>query len=1034
MIRYFAGHPTAANLMMIAFLVIGFLAVPDLSRETFPRTEPRRVEVTVAYPGARPEDVEEAICQRIEDAIDGINNVSEIECEAKEGIGRAVVEMSEGQNLDRFFAEVSTEIDAIDDFPDKAETPIIRQLGRTDFVASVAITGPESRPRLKAYAEAVKDRMLQWGGISKVSISGFSDHQIRIELADGTLRQFGLSTSDIADAISRQSVDLSAGSIKASDREVLVRFADERKRLFEFLDLVVVSGEQGGQVHLGDIATITDRFELDEDKILFNGRPAALLEVSKTDTEDTLDAIDAINAFLKHERQIAPPGVEMEVTKDLSSIVRDRLNLLVKNGIQGLFLVFLVLWLFFGFRYSFWVAMGLPVSFLGAIALMLLMDYSINMLTMVGLLIAIGLLMDDAIVISENVATLRQNGLSPLDAATEGARQVFPSILASFTTTACVFGSLAFLKGDIGQILKVVPVVMLFVLSISLIEAFLILPSHLNHAMGKGTRTGGRVQQRVNAWLEDVRERVVGRIADRCIEWRYLTIGVTVGVFLFAVSLPVGGILKFTVFPDIEGDTLEVRVLLPQGTPLARTEAVVGRIVDAHDTVGDKLKERQLDGTGLIENVTLQFNKNVDAFEQGAHVATVTVDLVGAEQRESTIDEILNLWRQETGDIPDVIGLKFTEPVIGPGGLAIDIRLKGNDLITLKKASEELQDWLRRYRGAQDIGDDLRPGKREVRLRLKEGASTLGIDARMIADQLRTAFFGTTVSEIQVGSESYEVDVRLVAADRNSLADLDYFTVATPSGDLVPITVVADAETARGVSRINRVNGLRTVTIQGDVDRRIGNADAIVADTLEKFIPGLLERYPGVSLALEGQKKEAQTTQRSTAKGFLIGLIGVFLLLSFQFRSFVEPLIVMIAIPFAFIGAIAGHLIMGLDFTMPSMLGFVSMAGVVVNDSILLVNFVKRMVGEGITIAEAAPKASRARFRAILLTSLTTLAGLLPILSETNIQAQVLIPLVTSLVFGLLASTVLVLLVVPALYLALHDFGLSTLNRIEEDT
>ena len=1028
MIRYFADHPTAANLLMAAFIVIGLVSAPTLQRETFPRIEPRRVEVNVVYPAARPEDIEEAICQRIEDAVDAVNNVAEVTCEAREGLGRAVIEMIEGSNLDRFFADVKTEVEAIDDFPDEIEQPTIRQLGRTDFVASVAVTGPQSMPDLKAYAEQLKDRMLRWDGIPKIDIKGFSDHQIRIELEDATLRQFGLSASDIATAIQRQSLDLPAGTIKSSERELLLRFADERKRAYEFLDLVVVSSAQGGQIRLGEIATITDRFDLDEEKILFNGRPAALLEVTKTENEDTLDVIDAVNAFLENERQVAPPGIELIVTDDRSSIVRDRLNLLLKNGSQGLLLVFITLWLFFGLRFSFWVAAGLPISFLGATFLMVAVGYSINMLTMVGLLIVIGILMDDAIVIAENVATERAKGKSALDAAVDGARDVVPSIFASFVTTACIFGSLAFLKGDIGAVLKVVPVVMLFVLVVSLVEAFLILPNHLKHTLEHGGGELGRVQQKVEDGIAWLRENVVGRFADLCVEWRYLTVGCAVAIMLLAVSMLAGGILKFSAFPELDGDVVQARVLLPQGTPLARTESIVAKLDAALERVNDNLTPDQPDGRSLVTNVSFRFNENQDANETGAHVATITVDLLSAEIRTASIDQILGAWRGEAGEFPDVISVKFTEPSIGPAGLAIDVRLKGNDLEDIKQASLELQEWFNQYRGVVNIQDDLRPGKPELKLKLKSGASTLGVDARHIADQLRTAFFGTTVNEIQLDGESYEIDVRLAPGDRNSLADLDYFTISMGDDHLVPITAIADIEIERGYARINRVDGVRTVTIQGDVDPRFANGNEVMADTSARFFPELREKYPDITISLEGENKEAGTAQASMVQGFLIGLIGVYLLLSFLFRSYIEPIVVMVVIPFAFIGVIFGHLLLGLDFTMPSMLGFISLAGIVVNDSILLVNFIKYHHENVKSVTAAAPLAARARFRAILLTSLTTIVGLLPMLSETSLQAQVLVPLVTSLAFGLLASTFLVLFLVPAVYSILDDMGVATLS------
>ncbi|MGI9426693.1 MAG: efflux RND transporter permease subunit, partial [Hyphomicrobiaceae bacterium] len=657
MIAFFARHPTAANLFMVAFLVLGLFTAPNLRRDTFPRLQPTKVQVSVAYPGSRAEDIEEAICRRIEDAIDAVNQVYRVSCEAREGLAKAIIEMEEGGDLDRFAADIKTEIDAITDFPERAEDPIIKQLGLTDFVAAVAITGFSNPVALKAYAETVKSRMLQAPGITKVEIEGFSDHQIRISLNEAALRQLGMSVADVASKIERQSIELPAGSLLTSERDVLVRFADQRKTSTSFRGIIIASDPSGGQVKLGDIATIQDRFELDEAKTTFNGERAAVLRVSKSLVEDKLAAMDALNDFLGSERRKSPPGVALTITNDGSSIVRDRLRLLTDNSVQGLALVFLTMWLFFGFRYSFWVAMGLPVSFAGGFAVMYVIDYSINMLTMVGLLIAIGLLMDDAIVISENVASHRQRGKKGWQAAVDGTKEVWPSIMASFVTTACIFGSLAFIKGDIGQVLRVIPVVMLVVLTVSLVEAFMILPNHLSHAIDASGTGQGRVQAWVGRRLDGLRE-ATGRFVDASVAWRYLTIGTVIAVFLAALSIVAGGIVKFVAFPEIDGDTLEARILMPQGTPLSRTEAVVERVSDVIKAINTRYSPEQPDQKPLVKAITVEFNSNPDAFETGPHVATVRADLLGAEVRTKSSDEILAAWRQGVADVPDVISMK----------------------------------------------------------------------------------------------------------------------------------------------------------------------------------------------------------------------------------------------------------------------------------------------------------------------------------------------------------------------------------------
>jgi len=1032
MIRYFAAHPTAANLLMVSFIAIGLISAPSVKRETFPDIPNDEVEVSVLYPGATAEDVEEAICQRIEDAVEAVKNVEETRCEARENKGTATIKMIEGKDFDTFLNDIKTDVEAIDNFPAEAEEPIIRQLGQVDFVAAVAVTGPMSVPDLKAFAENLKDQMLERPDISQVKVSGFSDHQIRIELPAQALRQYGLSVSDVADTIARQSVDLPAGTVETRESDVLVRFSDERRNPLDFDDLIIVGAASGAEVRLGDVAKISDLFEQDEVKINFNGKRAAVLEVSKTKTEDTLIVVDAVKEFLDEQRAQAPPGVSFDITRDVSSIVRDRLTLLVKNGVQGLILVALTLWLFFSWRFSFWVAAAFPVSFLGTITVMALMGFSFDMITMVGLLISIGLLVDDAIVIAENIAAHVVKGSPPLQAAIDGTKQVLPGVMSSFLTTICVFGSLAFLKGDIGAILRVLPIILIVTLSVSLIEAFLILPHHIK---GSLTHTAGKepapFRRKIEGGIEWLRDGVVVKLVRSAIRWRYLTVGLIFMVFFMSISMLAGGVLKFRAFPDIEGNVVEARLLLPQGTPLSRTERLVSQLAQSMGQINDEFAPDQPGGQPLVKNINIQFNKNIDAFEAGPHIATVTVDLLGSEIRTVRLDDLLNRWRELMGTPTDVISLKYAEPTIGPAGRAIDIRLRGKDLDELKAASLEMQAWLNAYRGVQDLSDDLRPGKPEVRLRLREGATSLGLNAQTIAGQLRSAFFGKTASEIQVGSEAYEIDVRLADADKNSLSDLEYFTVTSATGDQIPLGAVAHLESGRGVARINRVDRRRTVTIQGDVDTAVANTAEIMADMQDKFLPGLAERYPDVNVSLRGEVKEGGQTGQSVGRGFGVGLLGVFLLLSFLFRNYVEPIIVMVTIPLGLIGVVWGHLALGLNLSMPSVVGFASLAGVVVNNAILLVEFIKIQRRAGESPLEAAVHAAKMRFRAILLTSATTIVGLLPLLTETSLQAQVLVPLVTSLAFGLLAATLMILFMIPSLYTIFDDFGWTA--KVEEE-
>ena len=1032
MIAWFARHQTAANLLMAAIIILGLVTLPGLQRETLPEIESDEVEVRVVYRGASPQEVEDAVCRRLEDALEGITDLDEMRCESREGVGTATGVMREGADMMRFLDDVNADVDAIDEFPDQSEPPVVTALGRTEPVISVAVTGPEDPVVLKAYAEDLKDQMMALENIAEVTVSGFSDHHIRIELPAWRLRQYGLSATDVADALARQSVSSPAGLLEGGQEDVLLRYDDQRKTADAFHDLVVISGETGAAIRLGEIADISDRFDRDEEKILFNGQRAALLTVAKTRAQDILKVLNTVRNFVAAERERAPRGVELNLTQDRASVVQDRLDMLLRNGAQGLVLVFLALWLFFGFRYSFWVTMGLPVSFLGALFLMPALGVTVNMISMVGLLIGIGLLMDDAIVIAENIAARIAKGDSPANASIEGVKQVLPGIMSSFATTLLVFGSLVFITGEIGQILRVMPIVLILVISVSLVEAFWILPHHLGHSLARTTReTPSRFRQGFERRFDVLRERGFGPLLDRAVDYRYLTLGIVVMLVVLAVAMPVGGKLKFVAFPDLDGDVVEARVLLPQGTPLAHTEQVVMRLEAALAEVNEQFKPRQPEEQDLVRNVTVIYGQNPDAFETGPHVVRVVADLLGAELRDAPLDAFRNAWREAAGDPADVIAIKYTEPAIGPGGRPIDLRLLGPDLESLKAASREMQTWLNAYAGVLDLSDDLRPGKREFRLRLKPSAGVLGLDAMTVADQVRGAFQGIKVDEFPARSETYEVNLRVAAEDRMGPEDLDTFTIIGPNGALVPLSVVAVIEEARGWARIHRVNGQRAVTIQGDVDRSVANAQELLALARAEFIPGLLDRYPGMRFDVQGESDESAKTGLSIVRNVLLGLIGVYMLLALQFRGYLAPITVMLVIPTALIGVVFGHMALGLNLTMPSIVGMASLFGVVVNDSILLVVFIRRARAQRLAVPEAAKQAGRARFRPILLTSITTVAGLTPLLLEKSLQAQILIPLAASLAFGLATATVAALFLVPAVYSILDDFG--WLGALEEE-
>lgn len=1027
MIRYFAGHPTLSNILMMAIVALGLASLSSLNKESFPQLKPSKVQVTVLYPGAAPADVEDGICNPLEDATDGISFLKEQDCDARDNIAIFTLEMQEQGDIREFTDDIITAIDAIQNFPDNIEDPVIKQLGRVNAVANVAITADKlTEAELKTLAEYYRNLLLSMPEIPIVTLAGFSTHQLQVLIHPDTQQKYNLGVQDIARLIAAQALELPAGTLEATETYYQIRFDNARKTADELANLVILNTPDGGEIKLGDIARIEDRFEKPEDRIELNGKPAAVLMVSKNIIDDTLDVADALYEFVEKENQILPEGTRLTIVNDSSGLVRDRLNLLLSNGWQGLLLATMVLLLFFTWRYSFWIALGLPISFLGGLGLMVVFGISINMISMVALLMSIGILMDDAIVLSESIDHEYKKGKAPLDAAVDGTKRVFRGVFASYLTSAFLFGSLLMMKGDMGQVLGVLPVVLLSVLTISLIEAFLILPHHLAHSLAHAhEKPIPRWRQQFETRFNHLREKVVG-LSETAMQFRYLTVGIALAMLVFSIGLIATGTVKFKAFPDLEGNILEARILLPQGTPLSETERVVGVLLDSLEITAQTLSKNE--DSELVKNIQVSYGQHGDVPENGSHLATLAIDLISTEDRNTGILELTELWRQNTGELPDVVNIQYKEPRLGPAGRAIHIRLSGENLDDLSTASWQVQNWLRGYAGVYNLLDDIRPGKPQYSIRLLPGALAAGVDSQSIAAQLRASYQEVKINEIYHEREDYEIVARLDDQTNQELQDFDNFTVFSKTGQEIPLSSVAIISEEREFARIGHINHRRTVNIYGDVQADIANTSEVIASLEKNYLSSLQDRFPGVTFSLKGEVENGTETKTSILTGFGLGAFGVFLLLSLQFRNYREPLIVMINIPLALIGAIWGHLIMGLEFALPSMIGFVSLAGVVVNDSILLVEYVKSHVADGMSLHEAAKQAVHDRFRAIFLTSVTTVAGMTPLLFETSTQALILVPLVASIVFGMVTSTLLIMLVLPAMYAIMEDIGFVNLT------
>jgi multidrug efflux pump subunit AcrB len=646
-------------------------------------------------------------------------------------------------------------------------------------------------------------------------------------------------------------------------------------------------------------------------------------------------------------------------------------------------------------------------------------------MSLVGLLMAIGIMMDDAIVIAESIAAHLDRGQSVDDAVYNGVKKVMPGVISSFLTTVCIFGSLLFLEGEMGAVLKAVPQVLILVLILSLVEAFLILPHHLAHSLNKKRkeRPDLKFKKVFLQRFESFRSGPLVRAVDKTVQYRYLFMGSIIALLLISISLVAGGHLKFVPFPDLDGDIAEARVILPPGSSLKQTEKVVEKLIASAQKLDKQWTENVEKGTPLIQHITASYNTNADANESGPHIATVRLDLLGAETRNTRLDDFVEAWRTDVGELAEPISLVYKQPKMGPGGRAIEIRIKHDDLKALKAASIDIQSYLNNFDGVSGVLDDMRMGKEEVLVKLRPGAETYGVNGQMIASQLRGAFYGQTADEIQIGVENIKIDVQLEKSVAGDLERLANFPIIMPDGAQIPLGTLASFDFQRNYVRIQRIDGLRTVSVFSELDTSKASSGEIIQIFKDQEQPKLQQKYPGLRFDFEGQSKDSAKTGSSMGKGFLVGLFGVFAILSYQFRSYLEPFVVMLAIPLAFIGVILGHFLLGHNMSMPSLMGFVSLAGIVVNDSILLVQYIRFHVNEGDTVHDAVVKASKERFRAVFLTSMTTAAGLLPLLLETSLQAQVIQPLVISIVFGIFASTVLVLFMVPCAYAILADFG-----------
>jgi HAE1 family hydrophobic/amphiphilic exporter-1 len=1061
------------NTLMIALLVIGGFCLWSMRREEFPEFELERIVIAVPYPGASPQEVEEGICLKIEEAVRSVDGIKKQTSVATEGSGSVILELeSSVKDVQRVLNEVRSEIDRIPSFPELAEDPEVEQITMRKPAIRLAVIGPESDDpdaelKLREVAEQVRDDLLQLPTVTQANLMGTRAYQIDVEISEAKLRSHGLSLSRVADIIRRENLELPGGLLKAESGNILLRGRHKRVTGAEIAKIPLVTREDGVVLTVADLGIVKDEFADTVSISRVDGKPGLVISVDKTSNEDLLTIVATVRTFAA-EREM-PAGYSLHPWKDAAIAVQDRMDLLAKNGLQGLILVFIMLAIFLEFRLAFWVAMGIPVSILGACTILLYCDQTLNMLSMFAFMMALGIVVDDAIVTGENIYAHRELGKPFTQASIDGTIEVFPSVLGSILTSVIAFVPLMFVSGIMGKFIAVLPVTIIAMLAISLFESTFILPGHLAHEDSFFYRAVGALLYplkpvvRFFNWLN----MHSGRLLDRFIDSVYLKIvrlqfrfpAIVVSLALTVLILSFGfvkaGMIPFVIFPKLDKNDVRAQIVYQDGTPSAVTNAATKRLEAAIQSVAAKY--RSTDGGRILKTMhrtvgSSESSNPADAMPQGAgsHIGSVSLELVDTSERTISSSELLAEWRAAAGYFPGADSMTFDSPNMGPGGVPIEFKLlsRNEELKQLEAAVEESKLRLTEYPGVYDVADDSTPGKVEFRIKIKERARAMGIPLFELADTVRASYFGAEVMRLQRGRHEVKLMVRYPDAERRSLANFDQIRVRGTDGAEYPITELADIEITRSASEINRVDQLRSITVKSDLNEQIegANAKEIVADLKANFFmlpeeasffeklksffwsaeeeaeptsndeETFAEKYPGVRVRWEGQEAESQDSITSLMIGLALAMIAMYILLTIQFTSYLQPILIMMIIPFGCIGAIAGHFWLGLPVTMFSLFGLVALTGVVVNDSIVLIDFINQRMSDGMPLHDAIIDAGRRRFRPVLLTSVTTVAGLTPILLETSLQAQFLIPMAASLSFGIMTSTVLVLILVPSFY------------------
>ncbi len=1009
-IAWMAGHSVTANLVMLVFLVGGLFSGYRIKKEVFPDFELDQVQITVPYPGASPQEVERGIILAIEEAVQGLEGVNEVRASAREGIGTVTVEMIEGENLQRLAQDIKSEVDRITSFPEEAEEPQVTIVSRKRFVVSLALYGNQGETVLREYAEHVRDRLLQDPDITQVELVGVRNYEIGIEIPQRTLRTYNLTLDEVAKRIGRTSLELPGGAVKAPGGDILVRVKERKDFGHEFGKIPIITANDGTQVLLEDIADIKDGFEETDHAATYNGKPAVIIEVYRVGDQTPVSVSSATKRVVATVNRELPPGLSMVLRYDRSDIYMQRMQLLIKNGFMGLGLVFVLLALFLEVRLAFWVALGIPISFLGSLLFLPAVDVSINMVSMFAFIVTLGIVVDDAIVVGENVYHHHQRGVPWLKASIFGTREIAMPVTFSVLTNMVTFLPLFFVPGILGKVFKQIPVVVISVFAISLIECFLILPAHVGHQKPKRKGFFGWLhirQKRFSDGFVGLVNRRYGPLLDLVLRWRYVTVSIGIAILLIMIGYMKSGRLGFELFPKVESDYAKVTATLPFGTAFQKTEKIQQMLVRAAQEMVD-----ENGGKTLMEGIFARINDNQ---------TDVRIYLTPPDKRPMSTAKLTELWRKRVGVIPGLESILFESDAGGPGrGAAITVELSHKDIHRLEQAAKDVADALAFFPNVKDIDDGFAPGKQQVDFQIKPEARSLGLRSQEVARQVRHSYYGAEALRQQRGRNEIKVMVRLPKKERISEYNLEEMILRTPAGNEIPLRSAVSIHRGRAYTDINRRDSRRIVTVQADVQPR-SKAGQVLASLKSETLSALQKKYPGLTFSFEGRQADQRDSMQSLMKGLLVALIVIYAMLAIPLNSYIQPLIIMAAIPFGIVGAVLGHMIMGYSLSVLSMFGVVALSGVVVNDSLVLIDFANRREQAGMSRRDAVHQAGIQRFRPIILTTLTTFGGLSPMIFETSRQARFLIPMALSLGYGILFATLITLVLVPSLYLIVDD-------------